>query len=171
MMLIFPIPLNPFFFFSPEKYGDEGVEREREREGGHNETRFRCLNAADIFLFSEGANELLPLSLSPSLPREPILPIEDKWPEGERATGIGNTKTSADSFHKAFYVEITKWVMVSVTNLLLQAFIVTPFYVQRCSGSVPLSLAPNALNGLLHKKRGPLSRWSRSTDCYKAAGE
>ena len=103
--------------------GMRGVERER--EGGHNETRFRCLNAADIFLFSEGANELLPLSLSPSLPREPILPIEDKWPEGERATGIGNTKTSADSFQKAFYVEITKWFMVSVTNLLLQAFIVT----------------------------------------------
>ena len=36
------------------------------------------------------------------------------------------------------------------------SFYCNTFYVQRCSGSVPLSLAPNALNGLLHKKRGPL---------------
>ena len=40
-------------------------------EGGHNETRFRRLNAADIFLFSERANELLPPRLL-SLPRVEI---------------------------------------------------------------------------------------------------
>ena len=113
------MPLNPFFFFSPEKYG------ELEGEGGHNETRFRRLNAADIFLFSERANELLPPRLDSSPPsRDPILPIEDKWLRCERATGIGNTETSADSFHEGNFVECAKWLMQLCFSLLLQMHVV-----------------------------------------------
>ena len=61
-----PHPTQPFLLLFAGKIWGRGVELRR--EGGHNETRFRRLNAADIFLFSERANELLPPSLSPSLP-------------------------------------------------------------------------------------------------------
>ena len=90
-------------------------------------------------------------------PREPFLPIEDKWPDGEQgATGIGSTKTSADLMHGA---ENAKWVNVSDLNKPPAAIL-----SGRHSGKkfmrkvklVPFSFARNTLNGLPHKKQRSL---------------
>ena len=63
-----PHATQPFLLLFAGKIWGARVGVELEREGGHNETRFRRLNAADIFLFSERANELWPprLLYSPS---------------------------------------------------------------------------------------------------------
>ena len=90
-------------------------------------------------------------------PREPFLPIEDKWPDGEQgATGIGSTKTSADLMQGA---ENAKWVNVSDLNKPPAAIL-----SGRHSGKkfmrkvklVPFSFARNTLNGLPHKKQRSL---------------
>ena len=90
-------------------------------------------------------------------PREPFLPIEDKWPDGEQgATGIGSTKTSADLMHGA---ENAKWVNVSDLNNPPAAILSGRHIekkIMRKVKLVPFSFARNTLNGLPHKKQRSL---------------
>ena len=92
-------------------------------------------------------------------PREPFLPIEDKWPDGEQgATGIGSTKTSADLMQGA---ENAKWVNVSDLNkppaaILSGLHCGQCFYDKGNTVLVAFSLARNTLNGLPHKKQRSL---------------
>ena len=90
-------------------------------------------------------------------PREPFLPIEDKWPDGEQgATGIGSTKTSADLMQGA---ENAKWVNVSDLNKPPAAILRgrhSEKKIMRKVKLVPFSFARNTLNGLPHKKQRSL---------------